>query len=102
MQLKDVDLINPENFIAGVPHEAFAVLRKEAPVHGHAYPGDTGFGAITKYEDIVAVSKDNITFSSFRGGTLIKDLPEEDLNNTRTIMLNMDPPQHSKYRKLVS
>jgi cholest-4-en-3-one 26-monooxygenase len=102
MQLKDVDLINPENFIPGVPHEAFAVLRKEAPVHWHEYPGDTGFWAITKYDDIVAVSKDNVTFSSFRGGSLIKDLPEEDLANTRTIMLNMDPPQHSKYRKLVS
>ena len=33
---------------------------------------------------------------------MVRDLPREDLDNVRTIMLNMDPPQHSKYRKLVS
>ena len=102
MELEEIDLINPENFVAGVPHDVFATLRAKAPVFWHDYPGDTGFWAITKYEDVVAVSKDNATFSSFRGGTILRDLPQEDLDSTRTIMLNMDPPQHSKYRKLVS
>jgi hypothetical protein len=27
----------------GVPHDQFDVLRREAPVHWHPEPGDTGF-----------------------------------------------------------
>jgi len=103
MELADIDLVNPDNWVPGVPHEAFKVLRKHAPVFWQEMPGDdAGFWAITKYEDVVAISKDPLTFSSFKGGTILRDLPEEDLKNTQTIMLNMDPPQHSKYRKLVS
>ena len=34
MRLEDVDLASPESFVAGVPHEAFAVLRREAPSTG--------------------------------------------------------------------
>ncbi|MEW6272204.1 MAG: cytochrome P450 [Thermodesulfobacteriota bacterium] len=102
MELADVDLVNPDIWIEGVPHEAFRLLRRRAPVFWQEMPGHRGFWAITRYEDVVTVSKDAATFSSYRGGTILKDLPEEDLNNTRTIMLNMDPPQHSKYRKLVS
>ena len=103
MELADIDLVNPDNWVPGVPHEAFRVLRQKAPVFWQEMPGDdTGFWAITKYEDVVAISKDPLTFSSFKGGTILRDLPQEDLQNTQTIMLNMDPPQHSKYRKLVS
>lgn len=103
MELHEIDLVNPDNWVPGVPHEAFRVLRQKAPVFWQDMPGNNaGFWAITKYEDVVAVSKDPATFSSHKGGTILKDLPQEDLDNTRTIMLNMDPPQHSKYRKLVS
>jgi cholest-4-en-3-one 26-monooxygenase len=102
MRLADVDLVNPDIWVKGVPHDAFRLLRREAPVFWQEMPGHRGFWAITRYEDVVTVSKDAATFSSYKGGTILKDLPEEDLNNTRTIMLNMDPPQHSKYRKLVS
>jgi len=102
MELADIDLVNPDNWVPGVPHDAFKVLRQKAPVFWQKMGEDNGFWAITRYEDVVSVSKDPGTFSSFKGGTILRDLPEEDLNNTRTIMLNMDPPQHSKYRKIVS
>jgi len=102
MDLADIDLFNPDNWVPGVPHEAFKVLREKAPVFWQKITDDNGYWAVTRYEDVVTVSKDPATFSSYKGGTILKDLPEEDLNNTRTIMLNMDPPQHSKYRKLVS
>ena len=45
---------------------------------------------------------DSATFSSWVGGTNIHDLPEDALGFVRMIMLNMDPPQHTKYRRLVS
>jgi len=103
MELADIDLVNPDNWVPGVPHEALKVLRHKAPVFWQDMPGsDQGFWAITKYDDVVAISKDPATFSSYRGTALLRDLPKEDLEQTRTIMLNMDPPQHSKYRKLVS
>jgi cholest-4-en-3-one 26-monooxygenase len=103
MELSEIDLVNPDVWVRGVPHDAFRVLRQKAPVFWQDMPGsDQGFWAVTKYDDVVAVSKDPTTFSSYRGTALLRDLPKEDLDQTRTIMLNMDPPQHSKYRKLVS
>jgi cholest-4-en-3-one 26-monooxygenase len=102
MQLSEIDLVNPDVWVEGVPHEAFRVLRREAPVLWQDYPGSQGFYAITKYDDLVAISKDTATFSSHRGSALLRDMPPEDLAQTQLMMLNMDPPQHSKYRKLVS
>ena len=103
MELSEIDLVNPDVWVRGVPHDAFKLLRQKAPVFWQDMPGsDQGFWAVTKYEDVVAISKDPATFSSYRGTALLRDLPKEDLEQTRTIMLNMDPPQHSKYRKLVS
>jgi cholest-4-en-3-one 26-monooxygenase len=102
MELSEINLVDPDIWVRGVPHEAFRVLREKAPVFWQEYPGSQGFWAISRYEDLVAISKNHQTFSSHRGGTILRDLPPEDLANTQTIMLNMDPPQHSKYRKLVS
>ncbi len=103
MELSDIDLVNPDRWVKGVPHEELRLLRQKAPVFWQDMPGsDAGFWAVTKYEDVVAISKDPTTFSSYRGTALLRDLPKDDLEQTRTIMLNMDPPQHSKYRKLVS
>lgn len=99
--LSDVDLLNPENFVNGVPHHFFKLLRREAPVYRHPEPNGPGFWALTKYDDIVTVSMDSETFSSWRGGTNIHDVPEDSLAFIRMIMLNMDPPQHTKYRRLV-
>ena len=39
MQLKDVDLVDRDNYVKGVPHEMFEVLRREAPVYWHEEPG---------------------------------------------------------------
>ena len=49
----------------------------------------------------MAVSKDPLTFSSARGGTNLFELNEEDLSTLRLLMLNMDPPKHNKFRRLV-
>ena len=100
--LAEIDLFSPDNFVDGVPHHFYKVLRREAPVYRHPEPDGPGFWALTKYEDIVTVSMDSATFSSWQGGTNIPDLPEDGLAFIRMIMLNMDPPQHTKYRRLVS
>jgi len=97
------DIFDPEIYVAGVPHEAFRVLRAERPVSFHPEPADgRGFWAITKYHDVVQISKDPGTFSSYKGGTNIPDYPPDSLDVIRMLMLNMDPPQHNKFRRLTS
>ena len=102
MRLTEVDLYDTEVYVRGVPHDAFRFLRAEAPVYFHPEPGGAGFWAVTKYEDIVTVGKDPGRFSSHRGGTNIRDYPPEDLSAIQMMMVNMDPPQHTKFRRLVS
>ena len=101
MELADVDLCDLDRFCEGVPHDMFKVLREQAPVFWHREPNGRGFWVVTKYADVAAISRDPRTFSSY-GGTNIFDLKEDELAQTRMIMLNMDPPAHSKYRRLVN
>lgn len=100
--MANVDIYDPDVYVQGVPHEAFKKLREEAPVFFHDEPGGRGFWAVTKYEDVVTVSKDPGRFSSARGGTNIPDYPPDDLSSIRLLLVNMDPPQHRKFRRLVS
>jgi len=101
MKLGDVDLCNPDAFAQGFPHAYFRMLRAEAPVSFNPEADGPGFWVITKYDDVKTISRNPGLFSSWVGGTNITDLPEEDLAGTRAIMLNMDPPQHVKFRRLV-
>jgi len=102
MRLADVELHDPDVFVRGVPHDALRLLRAESPLHFHPEPGGPGFWVVSKYEDVVTVGKDPGRFSSHRGGTNIQDYPPENLSTIQLLMLNMDPPQHNKFRRLVS
>src|SRR5215470_6885493 len=102
MQLRGVNLTDPDIFQKGTPHEMFKVLRREAPVYWHEEPDGPGFWAVTKYHDLKFVSKNPGAFSSARQGTLRQDPPPNDLPAIQSIMLNMDPPRHRQYRTLVS
>jgi cholest-4-en-3-one 26-monooxygenase len=105
MRIAEVELHNPDVYVRGVPHDAFRVLRKEAPIYFQKESGDRrgrGYWALTKHEDVIAVSKDPARFSSHRGGTNIEDYEEEDLSAIQMMMVNMDPPQHNQFRRLAS
>jgi len=86
-----------------VPHDQFDLLRRHAPVYFHS-EGDRGpgFWAVTKHADVRAVSHDWETFSSELGATFIPSQEEESLSQLRLTILNMDPPRHHRYRRLVS
>ncbi|HJR26474.1 MAG TPA: cytochrome P450 [Acidimicrobiales bacterium] len=99
--LEGIDLL-ASTWGKGVPHDQFDRLRAEAPVYWHPEPGDTGFWALTKHADVRAASHDCATFSSELGGTFIPTADEEALSQLRLTILNMDPPKHNRYRKLVS
>ncbi len=104
MEVTDIDLTDPGNFVVGVPYEWFATLRREAPVQWHPDPEGAadGFWSITRYDDCVTVNRDSTTFSSNRAATLFHDFDEEVLAQQRMMMLNMDPPMHTRYRRLVN
>jgi cholest-4-en-3-one 26-monooxygenase len=107
LSIPDLDLSNPDAFNDGFPHEYFRVLRREDPVHWNETKCEVqrngpGFWSISKYEDVKFISRNPMLFSSWEGGTNIFDLSDMDLEGARAMMLNMDPPQHVKYRRLVA
>jgi len=104
VRLEDIDLTDGRNFVDHVPHEWFRFLRDEAPVFWHPQPGAPrgGFWAVTRYDDCVIVNKDWQRFSSARRSALFGDMDEDQLAQQQMMMLNMDPTQHTRYRRLVN
>ncbi len=100
--LAEVDLLDPDLYRSGVPHELFARLRREAPVHRHPLPDGSAFWAVTRHRDVVRVSRDWATFSSERRTALLNEPPEEGKRELRLMLLNMDPPRHGRLRSLVN
>src|SRR5204863_8696615 len=105
----DVDLKNPDLFVNGTPHEIFTQLRREDPVHWNPEADGRGFWAITKYDDITAISKNPRLFSSARehGGHRMFDenvvgIAGVGVEETDAPMISMNPPEHNRYRRLVS
>jgi cytochrome P450 len=98
LRLEDISLEN-DDFADRVPHETFALLRREAPVWWYDWPHGQGFWCVTRHADVVAVSRDTKTFTSEMGANL------EDLDNeqraARQSMLETDPPRHTRLRGLV-
>jgi cholest-4-en-3-one 26-monooxygenase len=102
MQLSDVNLTDLDAFERGVPHEMFDVLRRKAPVFWHEEANGPGFWVVSRYADLKAISRRPELFSSERGGTLIMDPEPASLPMLQSIMINMDPPRHRRYRKIVN
>jgi cholest-4-en-3-one 26-monooxygenase len=102
MNLSDVNLNDLDAFERGCPHDMFEVLRREAPVFWQDMPGNSGYWAITKYEDLKHISRHPMEFSSERQGSLIRDPDPGALAFIQQVMLSMDPPRHRAYRMLVN
>ena len=103
MELDGRRLIEPARYAEhGYPHEEWTQLRHEAPVHFFEPDGWPPFWAITKHADIVEVSKQPEIFLNGPGMTLVRnreDVAEVDQQQIKTV-INMDPPEHRKYRRV--
>jgi cholest-4-en-3-one 26-monooxygenase len=97
-----VDLLDQSQYAAsGPPHETFRRLRDECPIYWNQF-GDDGFWSILKYKDVFDVSLDTKTFSAARSGVILRDWKPEDYEVQKDILINLDPPLHTKRRRLVS
>jgi cholest-4-en-3-one 26-monooxygenase len=97
----DVDLTNLDTFVAGVPHDMFDTLRRDAPLYFHPETDGPGFWSVVRYHDLEQISRDPRMFSSEWGITLF-DVDDSQLEQQRMMMLMMDPPRHTKQRLLVN
>lgn len=102
MTTSRIDLKNPDLYLEGIPHAYFSELRRVCPVPRQPEEGGAGFWAVTRHADVVAVSRDSSTFSSALGTTQVDDFDEETRLKQAAMLLNLDPPDHTRLRQLVS
>ncbi len=88
---------------------AFLTLREQKPLGFFPEPDTTaagiepgpGYWAVTKFQDILDVSRQPELFCSGKGATSIADMPEF-MNDFFGSMINMDDPRHARMRKIVA
>ena len=98
----NIDLLDPKSFAGGQPHEQFRWLREAAPVYPHPEPGGPGFWAVTRYADVRAVGRNPEDFSSQPSILIADPAPGSALAAAAgQMMLMMDPPRHTRMRKLI-
>lgn len=90
------DLTSHDTFVAGAPHNTFARLRREDPVHWTDYADGQGFWSITRHADIAEMNRNFAVFSSARGIRMEDQTYEEYL--ARRTFQETDPPEHMQTR----
>jgi len=101
-------IFDPRTYIEAVPFAALARLRRQ---HGVvwvdepavlSWPAGRGFWLVLRHADVQAVLRNPRAYSSWLGGTQIRDpATPADLDFVRRMMLNMDPPEHTRLRGLL-
>jgi cholest-4-en-3-one 26-monooxygenase len=103
MAVEELNLMDPLTYADSVPHEYFKYLRETQPIALRS--GDAPsipYWAVTSHEACVHVNREWEEFSSFPKTSLINDIPEDLIFQQQLMMLNMDPPDHTRYRRLVN
>ena len=105
------DFTDPDLYADRLPMDEFAELRRTAPVWWNRKPrgvggfDDEGYWVVTRHADVVAVSRDNDNYSTWENTAIIRHqdgASREQIELQRFVMLNIDPPQHTKLRGIVS
>ena len=105
------DFTDPDLYASRLPMDEFAELRRTAPVWWNAQPrgasgfDDDGYWVVTKHADVLEVSRSSDLYSSQEKTAIIRhgqQVTQESIEMQRLIMLNIDPPQHTKLRGIVS
>ena len=108
--IEGIDLNDAQRFVRCEHHEMFTKLRAESPLYWQEdeFKGG-GYWNVVKHADLIDVNRDTETFSSEVGGTMIMsgqfpvgEDPDALMDTRGVLMLDMDPPKHTRYRLLVN
>jgi cholest-4-en-3-one 26-monooxygenase len=101
--LESVELTTRELWLDGPPHELFARMRSECPIHRtetfEEFPQEAGFWSVTLADDIHTVSRDWRTYSSELGGVVAANVGFP-IELARAMFIGMDPPKHDRLKAL--
>jgi cholest-4-en-3-one 26-monooxygenase len=104
------DFTDPDLCHARLPVAELKELRQVAPIwwnkqaRGASGFDDEGYWVVTKHADIVEASRNEV-FSTYQNTAIIQHatpVEGDALAAHRLILLNMDPPEHTKQRRIVS
>jgi cholest-4-en-3-one 26-monooxygenase len=112
---QDFDFTDPDLNLERIPHAEFAELRRTAPIHWVEQPASaragmlesagTGYWAVTRHADVLAVSKNSKVFSSHVNGVIIRN-PEtstvDSVEMSKVVIINQDAPDHTQLRSIIS
>ncbi|MEU0539790.1 cytochrome P450 [Nocardia sp. NPDC005978] len=105
------DFTDPDLLAQRLPIAEFAELRRTAPVYWNPQPRGTsgfdsdGYWAVTKLDDVKEISRKPEVFSSEENTVVIRfteDTTRPEIEIQRALLLNMDPPRHTKYRRIIA
>jgi cholest-4-en-3-one 26-monooxygenase len=109
------DFTDPDVNLRGVPHAEFRLARQSSPVRwveqdadmtsGFTEESGSGYFAVTRHEDVTAISKDSKSWSTAENGAIIRfpsAMLREQIELQRVILINQDPPEHTATRAIIS
>ena len=107
---RPADFTDPDLIQAGVPYEELDQLRASEPVWWNRQdPGygfdDGGLWLLTRHADVREVSGKPEIFSSWANGAIVRfaeGMPREAVEMQRVMLINQDPPDHTKLRRIVN
>jgi cholest-4-en-3-one 26-monooxygenase len=108
---ENFDVNDPDTNAVRLPVEQFAELRRTAPVWWQSQPtgrdgfGDEGHWVVTRHADVKEVSRNDAVFSSYENTAIIRfsqTMDRDSIDMQRVILLNMDAPQHTRMRSIIS
>ena len=108
---EDFDVNDPDMILQGLPHAHWDELRRTSPVWWQAQPphrdgyGDDGHWVVTRHADVKEISRNDAVFSTYENTAIIRfneDTTRDQIEMQRVILLNMDAPQHTRMRAIIS
>jgi cholest-4-en-3-one 26-monooxygenase len=109
------DFTDPDVNQEAIPHDQFRIARQNTPIvwveqapeqtSGFAPESGSGYYAVTRHEDVSAISKDSKSWSTYENGAIIRfpgEMLREQIELQRVILINQDPPEHTQTRAIIS
>ena len=105
------DVNDPDMYAQGLPREQWAETRRTSPVWWQSQPrhrdgfDDDGHWVLTRHADVKEVSRRDAIFSTYENTAIIRfkqDMTRDAIEMQRVILLNMDAPQHTRMRAIIS